>query len=1447
MTVISGTSGPMNLTSQQSRTNQIWALLPLAATLWLASQGDPASLAHTPLVLLLATFFYSITNTFCGRCDGHPRGAYHLTVLGFLLFALGPLAALVIPLVSVPITAFFWCRVARPALCRPVAMSDAMGFALGRYASHGTLILAGHLGYVAGGGTYPLVAYTPASIASIAASTLGVSLVMAAYHLWGQGGKLALDRMTVHWWALDWIRWVAATAFALVLHGVGLAAAVLTLSFVVFQTVLLWVFSVNRSRVAEQSQEIGILSRIGLGFQQDFSRTTVVQRTIEQAQALIVADLFVVALVDGPSDAVHYALARPGAAPMHQPAHRLGDGVVDRIIRGRRGQRIPYAGNAGPGWDLPVTGTLIGVPLMVRDEVLGALAVVLDEPPQHPDAIERALLSVAAPASLAFSDYRKVAENRSILQRLASIARPLSATDLQGDPAGVLREICDSAAAIAAATSAAFFEVDPLNEKLVLLRCSSALPADATSAWRSDGFPASLRTNRITVIGDPAEGEDAAVNAFAAWAGARACTVVPTLSANQDTGYLVLFFDHPRTPEPYQLDLLAVLTGKLGYAMEMRDLLVEIEAYAVEQYRLAEISRIGDTSLSTVHVLQRFQASLAQVFGVGWVWMALYEDGDRQRLVLPQDDEAPKASAGYIFTAAIPEFQALWARDRSGNPALPIHADTVSRELAALLPQPLPGDMLMIEMTTSEQTLGVLLIGDYPQGSAWLARPWLLEAVSMQIAGRLIIARDYERAVIALQQRQSELAMIEEIGRTIARAQHPEEVIDDVLDAILGLTGSDLAVVALAERDGYRLMIRGRTTSGHLDRVIAQPVLQGYLAATIQHGQPTSVPDHLESPIPDVGLNVARRSAVAVPLALGTRVIGALAVESVATQHFDQRHIPLITSIADYATTGISNARLLGEQARQIATLTTLRELSLAEAEAAGRVDARQTVVEVALRLLDADAAALLRVGTTDRVVRRLAFANRVQGPAPHIPDEAVLRVAQSGDNLLIPNVAEHPDYNRQTVSYGAVLLLALERYESQCDVLAITAPSPRPFEQLEGASITLIQTQVSSYLGSNRLVSDLRTSHDRMQAILDNTRDGVLLLDNDWNLLDYNRAAETLLGVELGPFLDRAFAAAFSALTGDDGTGRDGDGLPARFTSAQPDETITSEYVIPHDQRRMTIREVGSPVFDDRGVVLGRVLSLREITDEVALAEYRQRLQSMVLHDLRGPLGSIFSGLELIREEVSALSRPPETNDLNTMVSIAHQSTVDLLKLVESMGQIARLQRQTLTVSLVDCDLHAVARAGIDALRATLEEAQIHVSLEIPPGQVMVAADEDMVRRVFINLLHNALRFTPRAGRIVVALGDASDDASDDGYVRVLVSDSGPGIPAEVRARIFNEYEQIKGQRVYTGGKGTGLGLTFCKLAIEAHGGTIQVEPSGPLDGATFSFTLRRAAAAAL
>ncbi|HZW03992.1 MAG TPA: ATP-binding protein [Anaerolineaceae bacterium] len=224
----------------------------------------------------------------------------------------------------------------------------------------------------------------------------------------------------------------------------------------------------------------------------------------------------------------------------------------------------------------------------------------------------------------------------------------------------------------------------------------------------------------------------------------------------------------------------------------------------------------------------------------------------------------------------------------------------------------------------------------------------------------------------------------------------------------------------------------------------------------------------------------------------------------------------------------------------------------------------------------------------------------------------------------------------------------------------------------------------------------------------------------------------------------------------------------------------------------------------------------LRDITERKELDAMRDDLTAMIYHDLRSPLANIVSGLDIL-----ASMLPEEDNEaIQPVFQIAVRSTERLQRLISSLLDISRLEAgQPLAEKKLVLPVE-LARDAVEAMRPTAEGKQQKLTVDVPDHLPPILVDPDMIRRVLINLLENAAKFTPPRGELCLS------GSQDEDGILLSVCDSGPGIPAEAHETIFEKYSRLKADNHP---KGLGLGLAFCRLAVQAHGGRIWVEDHEP------------------
>ncbi len=227
------------------------------------------------------------------------------------------------------------------------------------------------------------------------------------------------------------------------------------------------------------------------------------------------------------------------------------------------------------------------------------------------------------------------------------------------------------------------------------------------------------------------------------------------------------------------------------------------------------------------------------------------------------------------------------------------------------------------------------------------------------------------------------------------------------------------------------------------------------------------------------------------------------------------------------------------------------------------------------------------------------------------------------------------------------------------------------------------------------------------------------------------------------------------------------------------------------------------------------------------SLERLRDDLTYMIVHDLRTPLTSFITGLPMIGEV-------GDLNDLQRQLlnRVVHGGDT-LLSMINNLLDIARMESGSLQLHYADVTAAEIIAWAAEQVTMLAEDRRLKLVRQVAVDVPVFQADVDLLRRVLVNLLGNAIKFSPTAGVVTIT----AQPAAETGSIQFSVADAGPGIQPEHFERIFEKFGQVETARM--GRKGsTGLGLTFCKLAVEAHGGRIWVESEAG-HGSTFAFVL--------
>lgn len=366
------------------------------------------------------------------------------------------------------------------------------------------------------------------------------------------------------------------------------------------------------------------------------------------------------------------------------------------------------------------------------------------------------------------------------------------------------------------------------------------------------------------------------------------------------------------------------------------------------------------------------------------------------------------------------------------------------------------------------------------------------------------------------------------------------------------------------------------------------------------------------------------------------------------------------------------------------------------------------------------------------------------------------------------------------------------------------------------------------------QLYESINHERTRLEAILDQSADGVMILDSNLNILRFNRALERMTGWEskdaVGLHQDEVLQ--WQNLENGDLQAAIDDGWP--FTLAAAEDEQDSPLYVEGDLKRpdglsVSIGITYAPMFSSDGKVTNIIANVRDITNFREAQEMQNTFISIISHELKTPVA-------IIKGYAATLSRPDaqwDENIIHNTLNVIEDEADRLTELIQNLLTASKLQAQRgeLQIDEGDVWLDSIVRRSVE--RCSTQTSKHEFSVYFPPDFPMIHGDETKLRQVVDNLLNNAIKYSPNGGVIEVG-GEYNEH-----LVKIYVSDPGVGLTKEDQGRIFERFYRVDG-KLSRKTQGTGLGLYLSKAIIEAHGGVIRVE-SQPGHGSTFYFTLPR------
>ncbi|MGD2155674.1 MAG: GAF domain-containing protein [Anaerolineales bacterium] len=565
------------------------------------------------------------------------------------------------------------------------------------------------------------------------------------------------------------------------------------------------------------------------------------------------------------------------------------------------------------------------------------------------------------------------------------------------------------------------------------------------------------------------------------------------------------------------------------------------------------------------------------------------------------------------------------------------------------------------------------------------------------------------------------------------------------------------------------------------------------------------------------------KSAVSAPLLGREKPVGVFTLVHPQPNFFSIEHLELVRAISDQAGIAVLNARLYAESNRQARVMTALAESTRA-------ITASLRLEEVLHRILaqidhalqvERVSLALIEPQSQELVYQASTVANRkISGIRLKLGQGIAGWVAKEGQGVVVPNVHEDqrfsPEVDQATgFQTRAVTCVPIRFHEEVIGVLEALNPKVGAFDQDALPVLTGIASLAGSAIRHAQLFQNLQATHKLYHDLFEDSIDLIVITDWEGQITEVNDQTANAYGADKKELISTKITDLHSV---------DHDKLGESFVHLNIGDTISYESIFyTKDKREHPIQVYVKEINIDGKSHLQWIL--RDITERKNLDELRDDLISMIYHDLRSPLANIVSSLDVLDNKLSL-----EDPAIHSLFHIAVRSTERIQRLTSSLLDINRLEAGQPIVDLQEVQPKNLIRYAVDVILPIANNKNQDLIVQIPDDIPTVMVDKEMVQRVLINLLENAVKFTPPDGKIQVTASQKNHQ-----WIHICVQDTGPGIPKNNHDIIFDKYARL---HTIDRPHGIGLGLAYCRLAVEGHNGRIWVKDA-PDGGAIFTFTL--------
>ena len=366
--------------------------------------------------------------------------------------------------------------------------------------------------------------------------------------------------------------------------------------------------------------------------------------------------------------------------------------------------------------------------------------------------------------------------------------------------------------------------------------------------------------------------------------------------------------------------------------------------------------------------------------------------------------------------------------------------------------------------------------------------------------------------------------------------------------------------------------------------------------------------------------------------------------------------------------------------------------------------------------------------------------------------------------------------------------------------------------------------SQLAVALKNAQLFRHVVEEKGRIEALVNSSSDGIIMTDKQFHLILINSVAERLFHINAFQYLEKHLVE-FVDEQKDNLKDFDLVKQVVYQIVTFPENRVVEQFSLLNPSK--TLKLIGNPVLGEKDEVIGHMLVLHDITQEKRLEQMRDDLVGMIVHDLKNPLAGVIGFAEIMHSKIKKRDDMPDFE--NFLSKILFQANT-LHEMVNNILEVHKMEDGSMELQKDVSNLQTIITNAVRQVEMSAKQKDISITTDLPEPLPPVFVDPTKIIRLFANILSNGIKYTPEQGTMHISVKLPDDE------ILVGITDTGQGIPTEYLETIFDRFAQIDRKKQ---GKAAsvGLGLYFCKLVVESHGGKIWAE-SKPGSGSTFFFT---------